>query len=108
MVHNFEQWITEAIESHPIEAKIVRKVVRALKAAGTPVISVWDGEDSTPVKTEKEILRLVFNLDSAHLYTANGWVFLVNGEEWDMLNDYTVNLEDALKPVNDWINKNLI
>jgi hypothetical protein len=100
------EFIANAIKNNPVEAKIVRKIVKALKKAGTPVTSVWDGVEETPATTTKEILALVFNLDQCHLYTeGTGWVFLVGGNEWDMLSDYTVSLEEALKPVNDWIDK---
>lgn len=86
------------------EAKIVRRIVRELAAAGTPIVSVWDGEESTPATKPKEIVALAANLDQLHLYTATGaWVFIVNGNEWDALSDYTVSLEAALARVNTWI-----
>jgi hypothetical protein len=33
-------------------------------------------------------------------------VFLVGGNEYDMISDYTIDLEAALKPVFAWIEKN--
>lgn len=96
------------IEDHPVEASIVRRIIRSLKEAGNPVVSVWDGEESEKVTTEAEIMALVFNLDQCHLYTETGaFVFLVLGEGWDTIADYNVSLEDALKPVNDWVDKNM-
>lgn len=89
---------------HPIEAKIVRKVIRALKAAGTPVVAVFDGEEKTPVRTEREAMAVVFNLDMAWLMTERGsWVVIVIGNRWDAISDYTLDLEAALAEVNTWI-----
>lgn len=85
------------------EAKIVRRVVRALAAAGTPVVAVWDGEEETPALAETRVVELAADLDQLHLYTASGsWVFIVNGNDWDALSDYTTDLEPALGPVCDW------
>jgi len=104
---DFKAFIDEGIASRPIEARIVRKVVRALKAAGNPVVKVDDGEEHIAVTTERDVLDQAFNLDELHLYTANGgWVFLVMGNEWDVICDYSISLEDALQPVNDYIDKN--
>ena len=101
---NFQEFINRQIAKNPIEARIVRKIVKALKDAGNPVVSVWDGEEDNPVTTKRDVLEQVFNLDQAHLYTKDGgWVFVVMGNEWDVLSDYTVSLEEALKPVNDYI-----
>jgi hypothetical protein len=99
-------FIDRAIEQNPIEHRIIQKIVKALADAGTPVTSVWDGEESNPVETERDIMVQVFNLDQAHLYTKQGaWVFVVMGNEWDVLSDYTLDLEAALQPVNDYIQK---
>lgn len=104
MPFDFQQFIADNIKANPAEATIVRKVVRALKAAGTPVVNVWDGEENNPVRTEKDVLEQVFNLDQAWLKTADGaWVFIVLGNEWDALTDYSVSLEAALKPVNEYL-----
>lgn len=101
------EWSKRQIKERPIEAKITRKVVRALKAAGKPVVMVFDGEEEVPVGTETEVMDIVFNLDWARLYTEDGsWVFLVAGNEWDMLSDYTTNLEPIIDPVTDWIMEN--
>jgi hypothetical protein len=86
------------------EAKVVRRVARALAAAGTPVVSIWDGEQETPALTESAVIEQAANLDHFHLYTASGsWVFIVNGNEWAAISDYAVRLEAALAPVNKWI-----
>ena len=107
MATDLKTFIDKAIEQNPIEAKIVRKIVRALKASGNPIVSVWDGEQDNPVKTERDILEQVFNLDMAHLYTESGaWVLVVMGNEWDVISDYNLSLEAALKPVSDYIESN--
>ena len=88
----------------PAEAAIVRKIVRTLKAAGTPVVQVHDGEEFITVKGEEETLEAVFAVDMARLYTADGrWVLIILGNGWDALSDYSVSLEDILTPVQDWI-----
>jgi hypothetical protein len=93
-----------AVQHLPAEATTVRKVVKALKDAGSPVVAVWDGEERVPVSNRDEVLEAVFAVDEAFLYTASGsWVRIILGNEWDALSDYTVDLEDALKPVNDYL-----
>lgn len=101
----FKVFIDEAIENSPIEARLTRKVIRALKDAGTPVVEVFDGYETEKVTTERSIMEQVFNLDECFLKTADGsWVRLTLGNEWDVITDYTTNLEDALKPVFDYYN----
>jgi hypothetical protein len=103
----FREFIDSQIKANPVEARITRKVVKALREAGTPVVTVWDTGVHTPVKTTRDVLDLVFNLDYCYLYTeAQDWVFLVGGNEYDMISDYTIDLEAALKPVFAWIEKN--
>lgn len=100
---DFQEFINNSIDKNPQEATMLRKIIRSLKAAGTPIVSVWDGGESHPVRTERDIFEWVFNLDECHLYTESGsWVFFVMGNEWDCLVDHTVDLEDALKPVQDF------
>lgn len=90
-----------------VEEEILNRVINALRASGNPVIAVYDTEDETPAHTNEEIAELVFDLDEAYLITQSGaWVFMVNGNEWDTISDYNVSLEEALKPVNDWIEAN--
>lgn len=102
-----EAYIAGQIEARPIEAQIIRKIVSALAEAGTPVTKTWDTVDIERVKTEQEILTVAFNLDEVYLLTGKGsWVRLTMGEEWDLICDYTTNLEEALKPVMEWIARN--
>ena len=107
MTQDLAAFVAEQIAARPIEAKIVRKIVRALKAAGDPIVSIWDGEEQNEVRTEADILALAFNLDELGLYTkSDAWIGLVMGEGYYVISDYSVRLEDALKPVHDWIEKN--
>lgn len=104
---SLETFIAEQIAAKPVEAKIVRKIVRALKAAGTPVTQIWDSEEYVTVSTEKEVMEQAFNLDEIYLDTESGaWVRLTMGEGYDMLTDYSVSLDDALAPVRAWIEAN--
>jgi len=108
MSTNLEAFIAEQIKGRPIEAKIVRKVVKALNKAHDPITSIWDGEEHTPVEAGNldAINMVVFNLDEAFAETASGgWVRFVFGNQWDLICDYTLNLEDALAPVNEWIDR---
>ena len=102
-----QDFIAEQIKARPVEAKITRKVIRALKAAGKPVSHVFDGGEMVAVRTEQDVLTQVFNLDDSYLYTEDGsWVRLIGGNEWDMICDYTLDLEEILEPVSIWIGDN--
>lgn len=99
-----QAYIAKQIASRPVEATIVRKVVRTLKAAGNPVVKVNDGYEEVETSTEKGILAEVFNLDEVSLITEDGsFVFLTMGEGYDLICDHSISLEDTLKPVSDWI-----
>ena len=92
---------------HPTEAKIVRRIIRALKKAGTPVVTIWDGEETTSVRTEREAMATVFNLDWAALLTETGSYVLVHiGNAWECITDYTLDLEAALAETEAWIAAN--
>ena len=101
---DFKAFIDNNIKNSPDEANLLRKIIRALKAAGTPIVQVYDGEEFVPVRTERDIFEQVFNLDEAYLYTAEGsWARFINGEGFEALCDYSLSLEDALQPVSDYI-----
>ncbi len=103
MTTDLKTFIDTAIKNSPAEASIVRKIVRACKRAGNPIVRVWDGEEFNAVSTERDVMEQVFNLDECKLYTqSGGWVYFVNGNEWDALSDYTVSLESIIDPVSDW------
>lgn len=95
------------VEALPVEARLVRKVFKALKDAGKPVTHVHDGEELVPVKTRDDVLEVVFSVDASRIMTEDGsWVLIILGNGWDVVSDYTTNLEDALKPVNDYAMEN--
>lgn len=102
----YAERIAQAIAARPVEARLVRKVYRALNSAGTPITRVWDGGAWEEIDGCTAFVNLAFDLDELRAYTAEGsWVFLTMGEEWDILCDYTVDLEDALTPVHEYIDK---
>jgi hypothetical protein len=108
MADSLDEYIARSKKQQPITLRIVNKVIKALNEANNPIVSVFDGVDETKVTpgNKKEIHRLVFNLDECYLYTqSGGWVRLVMENDWDCLVDYTISLEDILKPVNDYIEK---
>lgn len=97
---------TEQIAKRPREAKILKRIVKALADAGNPVVSLWDGEEHSPVETAGDVIHLAYNLDEFHLYTKSGaWVYYIMDNGWDGICNYTLSVEEALKPVNEWIEK---
>lgn len=96
-------WTKRQIAGRPIEATITRKVIRAMKEAGKPITVVFDGGERVKVEGEHAILNEVFNLDEAYLITEDGsWIRLVLGNEYDIVCDYTTDLEEILSPISDW------
>jgi hypothetical protein len=83
---------------------MVRKVIADALAAGY-TLSVWDGEEETLTNSSDAdaLFKAMMTTDQDHLYFLRdgksvGWVFFVYGESgWDVINDYTVNLEEVLK-----------
>lgn len=103
---DFKAFIDENLAAHPAERKVLRKIVKALKDNGTPVTEVYDTEEYTKVSSLRSIQEQVFNLDEAWLLTESGsWVRFTMGNEWDCLTDYTTDLEEALAPISEYINK---
>jgi hypothetical protein len=93
-----------------MERRIVRKIAQAMLAAGYSV-TVNDGEELALVRSRKlsEIMEACFSVDEEHLiaYRADGsrvgFVFLVYGNSgFDVVNDYSMALEDLMKPINDY------
>jgi hypothetical protein len=109
-----------------VEGKIARKTAQALLAAGYTV-GVNDGEDTTVTQSSSitEIMAAMFSTDEDYMlvYTATaaggesngvvdgegpradrahmGWIRLIYGNSgYDVISDYTVNLEDVVAPVN--------
>lgn len=87
-----------------MERTIVRRVIRDALNAGY-ALGVHNGGDSMEIENEKKFGRVVgemFATDVERLYfykegKAIGWVLFVYGNDgWDVICDYTVNLEDVL------------
>jgi hypothetical protein len=91
-----------------VERKIAKAlVVDALKTGF--VVSVDNGEEeSAKFDDVKSILNAMFLTDEERLYMWNptngkmiGWVYLVYGNSgWDVISDYTVNLEPIMAGAN--------
>lgn len=92
------------------ERAVCRKLIRALHAAGYKLRVVSTDDYETKVgEGEAGLMRALFNLDDAFLVphtvcgTPHGWVRLVFGNDgWDVVSDYTTDLEPVLAPVNDY------
>lgn len=98
------EYIAKQVAQRPIEANIVKRIVKVMKAAGTPITEVYDGEQFEPVTDEQSVLDHVFNLDEASLFTADGdGIFLTMGQEWDTICDYNLTLEKTLEPIMVWV-----
>ncbi len=103
----FQRFIQDGVDRNHVEAEIIKRLYEALEAVDNPIIMVFDGEEDNDVSTLWEVYEQVFNLDEAYLYTESGaGIFVVMGEEWDTIADYNVSLEEAIKPVNDWVGNN--
>jgi len=102
-----------------VERMIARRIVLDAVHAGYTV-SVFDGEEITVMQSTsvKDVMRALMTTDEDHLlfsrpgdapltvtftYRANinaehGWVKLIYGNDgWDVVNDYTTNLEHIMK-----------
>lgn len=102
-----QEYTKKSMKNLPIEAKVIRKLIRTLKDAGTPIVSVRDEDSRIKVDGEHDILNLVFQFDMVIVHTqGGGWVLLVFGNAWDVVSDYSVNLGPTLKPLYEWTEKN--
>ena len=92
-----------------IERRIVKRAVKDLIEAGFP-LSVYDGEnESAKTSTDYKLLHdalMETDEDFVNVWENGkriGWVrFTYGNDGYDVISDYTVNLEDALKSVNDF------
>ena len=78
-----------------LERRIVWNLIAQVEAAGFPIRYVEDEDEVTgrkEVKTAKEAMELIFNLDEVHIYFQKGkvthWVFLVLGNGTDIVSDF--------------------
>ena len=85
------------------ERSIARRFIQDAIRSGCS-IDVQDGEEVTlRASTDVEaILKAMFTTDEDRLYLCRdgkyiGWVYFVYGNDgWDVINDYTVNLEGIM------------
>lgn len=96
-----------------VEADIVTRAIDALLVAGFELQIDGCGDDDRPeqpVSDRARILREMMETDDDVLMTwrkdhdtlaPQGWVRFVYGNDgYDVISDYTTNLEDVLAPVN--------
>lgn len=89
-----------------VERKIAEALVKSALAEGY-IISVYNGDDETsPFRTCEKVISHMFATDEDRLYLWKdgkrfGWVFFVYGNDgWDVISDYTVNLEHIMAEAN--------
>ena len=108
-----------------VEKDILTRTVDALLAAGYRIgVSLERGYDHDNgmllgSRDRDKIIEEAFAGDDCHIFAqpaegplvedhravSDGWVYLVYGNDgYDTISDYTVNLEDVLKPVNEYAN----
>lgn len=91
-----------------IEKLIAREVIKTLLAAGK-TLSVFDGEEVTLKRSTDQtaIEAAMFTTDEDYLLIDGpsmsqnkGWVrFIYGNDGWDVINDYSTNLEPILGPI---------
>jgi hypothetical protein len=99
------------MERQEIERAIVERVVDDALAAGC-WLNVDNGGDNMelefPTSEKHEIMKALFATDDDRLYLfkpgnkrATGWVWFIYGNSgWDVISDYTTNLEELLAGAN--------
>ena len=97
-----------------VERTIVVMTVEALLKAGY-MLNVNNGgdEDELPQRTNhpQTLLAAMMETDEErlHIYSAGGWGvgeidFVYGNDGYDVISNYTTNIESILNPVMDWIN----
>lgn len=97
------------MDTRKIETAISKKVVAALLAAGYD-ISVNDGE-AYPIKCSTDAEAIFAEMGHSDMETLEahkdgkyvGFVLLILGNGEDVLSDYSIALEDAIAPVNAYV-----
>lgn len=91
-----------------VEEQITHNLIDVLLEAFPNNIIVEDEEGEItdkPTRDHNEIFEACRAVDMAYIRVNSGWVLLVNGNDADIISDYTVSLEPVLKDLNDAINK---
>jgi len=101
----------EVKQRQAIEARILKATIKAALKAGYQV-SVDDGEERhKPSSSYRAILNKAMETDEDYLYLVKdgetiGWIRFVYGNDgWDVISDYTTNLEALLAPINEMADK---
>lgn len=94
-----------------IEKMICRKIVKTLLAVGMSV-SVNDGEETVLKKSSSvtEIMKSVFSTDEDILIAYKdgvriGAVYLIWGNAEDIITDYSIALDEVLRPALEYVDK---
>lgn len=90
-----------------LEKRIAGKAASALIGAGYSV-TINDGEEDVVTESTNvdDILERMFSTDEDIMIAVKdgkgvGWVrFIYGNDGWDVINDYTTNLNEILAPVN--------
>jgi hypothetical protein len=92
-----------------VEAKIARKTIDVLLEAGYSLsVDNGDGDEVAPEsQTALEVSKLMGETDEDYLIASKdgkkSWVFFVYGNSgWDVISDYTTDLEAVLEPVSQY------
>jgi len=93
-----------------VEQEIVTKVVDAMLQAGYPLQTDIqnDPRPAVPTSDRAEILAEMMAVDDEFLGVYQegdriGWVRFVYGNDgWDVVSDYSTNLESILRPINEY------
>ena len=97
--------MTAAIQT--VEEQITRSLIQTLLNAYENNITVEDDEGEAitdkPTRVFEEIFEACRAVDVAYVFVNNSWVMLVNGNDEDVISDYTTDLEETLRPLFDTI-----
>ena len=82
--------------------KASRKIIRAFKKAGDPIVKVWDGEEYI-TGNERDLLETVHSVDYSSLYSESGGFVCVvagNESEADCIYDWSMSIDGIMRTVN--------
>lgn len=92
-----------------VEREILLRTVDALLAAGY-ALQTFDTESHRPEQPTLDkalVVKELMEVDDEYLIAEKDGVrayvrFIYGSDGYDVINDYTVNLEDVLKPINEY------